>query len=1256
MQAGNIPGVNEFTGTERFDVIRRLGAGGMGVVYLVRDRERSADVALKTIPVLTAASLYRFKQEFRSLAGLSHPNLAGLYELYADGDRHWFFTMEYIDGVDFLHAVQPLQDVDERMAPTQQGGDTCLTEELDTARVNPGDYSMAAAPCCDFARLPEVLRQVAGGLSALHAAGMLHRDIKPSNVLVGRDGRALILDFGLVLELEAADEHATDLMAGTVAYMSPEQAGGRPQAEPSDWYAVGVMMYAALTGALPHPGRSVGEILLAKQSVEPSPPRQLRPEIPADLEEICLRLLARDPAQRLTGPELLARLGDSAGSRTMTRVKASTFVGRALELEQLEAAWQELRRGKTTVVEVYGNSGVGKSTLVRHFLKELEQRGDPVILAGRCYEQESVPFKAMDSVIDGLSRYLRRLPKAQAEALLPREARRLTQLFPVLDRVEVLREAPARAQGELDAPELRRRAFQALRELLGRIGDRRPLIIAIDDLQWGDADSAFLLTELLRPPDAPALLLLLSYRAEDSGRSAALRTLFQELDKLEIARRAIPVTTLPEEDTRQLAQNLLVDAGASREMIEDIVRESGGNAYFVFELAASGEGGANRPAGVAQLEALVWQRVCGLAPEARDLLEAIAVAGRPLEQRDAFQATGSRAWNMSAIGLLRAQRLIRSSGSGGRDEVEAYHDRIRQTVLSHLEPERRRQLHLSLARSQEAHRSADAEMLAVHFDAGGDALSAGRYYQEAGDGAVRALAFRHAADLLALALGKLEPGPEQRGALLEKLGKAQANAGLNAAAARNYLGAAAFREGKNRMDLMRRAAYLYCSGGYVDEGTAAFADVLSQVALRMPGSPLMALLKRLSIDLWLRVRGMRFQLKDASQLPVSLRERLDTARLAGTGLAALDILSASYFTGLSLALSLQAGEPERLLRSMAWEAVVQASFDERGRKRGAKYLETAVVLASSTAQPEGLAFCRMAQGIVAFSSARFVQAQSLLAEAETGFSGCTGVQWELAMVRTYQAWNRVNLGAYRDMAAVVPAQFTDARERGDLFMAVNLGQFPYLMTLLVQNRADAAAMLLDEVEALWRPKGYQLQVAMGGMGRCWLEIYRGNGPAAWEGIERHWRLLRKNLFHLLENLAIYLGEARGRAALLMAEQCLAEGKDASSYLREARLDGQRLRKKKLAHGPVMGTLIQAGVAALQGNRPEAIALLERAVADFESLGQGMMANTAKRRLGQLRGGADGARLVDEAEQWLLQQGVADIEAITRFHACGLSGR
>jgi eukaryotic-like serine/threonine-protein kinase len=256
--------------TRRFELVRRLGAGSTGIVYEAVDRETGSRVALKSLRRPSAQAVIRFKQEFRALQDITHPNLASLGELFEERGE-WFFTMELVEGVRFLEWVR------SRARTVEDPAGAELKETLSMPLVPTAEQTY------DEMRLRDALGQLARGVTALHRAGKIHRDVKPSNVLVSDAGRLVLLDFGLVTDTRESEESEGDVV-GTAAYMAPEQAAGRAIGPEADWYAVGVMLYQALVGRLPIEGPTLQALTERKQSCDPTPPHRLVSGVPSDLE------------------------------------------------------------------------------------------------------------------------------------------------------------------------------------------------------------------------------------------------------------------------------------------------------------------------------------------------------------------------------------------------------------------------------------------------------------------------------------------------------------------------------------------------------------------------------------------------------------------------------------------------------------------------------------------------------------------------------------------------------------------------------------------------------------------------------------------------------------------------------------------------------------------------------------------------------------------------------------------------------------
>jgi tetratricopeptide (TPR) repeat protein len=1086
----------------------------------------------------------------------------------------------------------------------------------------------------DFARLRSGLRQLAEVLNEMHARGKLHRDIKPSNVLVTRAGRVVLLDFGLSTELEArAEPDTTDgHIVGTVTYMAPEQAGGSSVTPASDWYSVGVMLYRTLTGRLPHSGKVI-EVLIEKQRTDPPRPREAYEDIPEDLDQLCMELLRRDPADRPSGDDILRRLGGSAVVASRLGSERRLFVGRESQLAALRTAFADLCKGKTVSIFVHGRSGAGKSSLIERFLEGVRERSEAVILAGRCYEQESVAYKAVDTLIDALTRYLRRLARTEADALMPRDVATLAQVFPVLRRVESVAEAPRRLYAIPDQLELRRRAFASLRELLTRIGDRRPLVLAIDDLQWGDLDSAQLLSELLRPPDPPVLLLAGSYRSEYATVSPFLRVLLQPQSDGTLPRE-IALEPLTPAEARELALRLIgLDDAPAVMLAETIVRESRGSPYFVYELVEYLKEGGDIAEGSTHssdisLDTVLGRRIAKLTDSAGQLLEVVSLAGQPLRQSVACKAAGQGAAGYAGLTELRTQHLIRGTGLGSNDEVETYHDRIRETVVNMMADDRRRELHGGLARELEAAGGADAETLAVHFEGAGELASAGRYYSLAADEASEALAFDRAVKLYRYSLDLRPAGLDDERRILSRLGDALANVGRSVEAANAYQKAAAHADQLEQTELQRRAAYQFLASGHIDEGLAAYGAILDPMGLSLPETPRRALLRLYVSRARLALRGLKFTERAASEVAAEKLELVDIFRSLALGISIVDVIRGADYQTRSLLHALDAGEPLRVALALGWEAIHLGCLGRPGWRRTEHLVNVATKLANRIGHPHALGTASLAAGSAEFLIGRYQSGLEFFNQAEAIFRDrCTGVIWELDTTRIYILWTLFYLGRLADLRDRCQEVFQEASERGDRYMVATPGPFVGAFARLGDDDVEGARRFARDALGQWSHQGFHIQHLNFYYGNLYIDLYAGDAAGAWRRIKETERVLESSLLLRIQQVNTDVIQHAGRCAVAMA----AVDDDPEPLLRQAEKSARRLDQQQTDWAFALARLVRAGVASLRRDDVHAAKHLADSIERFELADMGLFAASARRQLGQLRGGDEGRELIEQAD-------------------------
>lgn len=1275
----------EFHGTERYVIVRRIGAGGMGVVYEAQDLERGSRVALKTLRELDPTALYRFKHEFRTLADVSHPNLVNLYELIS-APAGWFFTMELIDGVDFLEWVRAEAE------PTTQslGGETDQTtipqsmeheeEEHDTqtqptaSTAGLGAAAMMwfrstrvevepAGPPPDYPRLREALLQLVDGVNALHAAGKLHRDIKPSNVLVTPDKRVVLLDFGLTTGFDPRESDTTfgGKLVGTAGYISPEQCAGKQPTTQSDWYSVGVVLYQALVGRLPFSGPAA-KVLTDKRRMDPSPPIAVSPTTPQDLNDLCMALLDRRPEKRPSGEDILRVLGKvgsflSATTNPMiTRLDPGSLIGRNVHLNTLRQTFDAVCAGQAVTVYVRGSSGMGKTALVHYFLDGLVENRGALVLRGRAHERESVPYKAFDAVIDALSRQLLRVTPEDGKAVVPADGWALARVFPVLARVPAIREVPEPV--EVGTPgQLRRRAFLALRTLLDALARRRRLVILLDDLQWGDVDSANLLLEVMRPPQPPPMLLVGCYRSEDVESSVMLRALSSHrrargADVVELA-----VGPLRYADAYELALNLLEhDDKAAREQASSIAFESKGSPFLITELArwakrARAEGTPDaRADGRISLHAVLQERLSTLVEGAWTLLELAAVSGRPVDLAVLTEASGLDERQRDAIAALRSQRLVRTNLRAGREVAEPYDDRIREVVLSRMNSEGVRRAHQRLAAVHERMGSPDAEALAEHYLAAGDPARGSHYAELAADRASAALAFEHAARLYQIAIKHRQaPAPEMR-RMHMRMGEALVNADKGVDAARAYRQAATCTaDEREAADLNRRAAEQLLRNGLMDEGLKVLDDVLMANGLMLPESARAATSSLRYLRLRLRLRGLRFKGRQEAELTDEQLGPIDVTWAAATGLSMVDTVSAAEFQTRSLLLALRAGEPFRLARALCGEAVQAAAHGPKGGARSSKVLDIAREIAQRIDSLHAMGIAAAATGIASYLQGQWKSAREWCDRAEPILSElCIGTGWELATAQLFGVHAAFYLGDLQALASRVPMLLSDAETRDDMFASTTMRLGYANLAWLVRGDEDAAVKHIRDAASKWTRTRFGLVGFAGLLAEANLLLYSGQGERAWQLVKKHRAPMADSQMtrvHYVRVESLYL---RARAALA----AVGERDESASVVSSAQADTESLAKEGAPWAAALACLLRACAAQITGDAPKAIALFSQAEDRLMQSGMTLHAAVARRRLGRLVGGMAGSRLIGESDAWMLASGVREPDRLAEIFAPG----
>jgi predicted Ser/Thr protein kinase len=462
-----------------YNILEKLGEGGMGIVYKAEDIKLKRTVALKFLPpglTRDAELKKRFFIEAQATAAVNHANIVTVYEI-DECDRQFYLAMEYVRG----------ENLREKIASGPLGIDEAL----------------------------KIAVQSAEGLLEAHKKGIIHRDIKSANIMINEKDQVKVLDFGLARLKGHHRVTKTFTTAGTVAYMSPEQSLGDEVDHRTDIWSLGVVLYEMMTGKLPFKGDYQAAVIYSIMNEDPEPITGLRGDVGDELERIVAKALEKNPEQRYQVMEdllmdLRAIRGEMQTVPAVLPAKRRT-VGREKEHAQLQEGLQTVFSGQGLLMCVAGEPGIGKTTLVNEFLAEVHAAARPCTIApGHCSERLAgteayLPFMEM----------LESLIKSRADGSTAKMMRDKAPWWYAQVASFAGKNIPDARLMEAVKTATQERVKRELAAFLQEISRLGPVVLLFEDLHWADVSSIDMLSYLATKFDTLRLLVIATYRPAD---------------------------------------------------------------------------------------------------------------------------------------------------------------------------------------------------------------------------------------------------------------------------------------------------------------------------------------------------------------------------------------------------------------------------------------------------------------------------------------------------------------------------------------------------------------------------------------------------------------------------------------------------------------------------------------------------------------------------------------------------------------------